>query len=275
MSLGPRGELVAEQTTADLARESRRAARALLEPASGSATGLRDAAARARLVCGGAGRLRIGAVPMPGPNLLTPRDIGYRVGTAGARAAITDAAGRSRLDGAEDLLRRCGIASRGAAARPRVGRLRRDCSTPPATARRPPTPTRRDDPMLLFFTSGTVSYPKMVQQPSLLRAGPRRDRALLARPAARRPPLDGLRHRLGQGGVGRAVRPVARAGDRGAGRARQARRRHDPRDPRASRHHVLLRAADALPAARPGRFRRHDLSRCAIARAPASRSTRR
>jgi acetyl-CoA synthetase len=30
----------------------------------------------------------------------------------------------------------------------------------------PTRPTRREDPMLIFFTSGTVSYPKMVQQPA-------------------------------------------------------------------------------------------------------------
>ncbi len=67
--------------------------------------------------------------------------------------------------------------------------------------------------MILFFTSGTVSYPKMVQHAALLRARPRRDRALLARPAAGRPALDRDRHRLGEGGLGRAVRAVARARD--------------------------------------------------------------
>ena len=44
----------------------------------------------------------------------------------------------------------------------------------------PSDPTGRDDPMLVFFTSGTVSYPKMVLHPQSYALGSRCDRAILA-----------------------------------------------------------------------------------------------
>jgi acetyl-CoA synthetase len=103
VSLDGRGEVVAEQTVADLARESRRAARALLS------LGIRKGdpvfvmlphvpAWYAAVL----GAIRIGAVPMPGTNQLTPRDIAYRLRSADAVAAITDAAGVEKIDAIED-----------------------------------------------------------------------------------------------------------------------------------------------------------------------------
>jgi acetyl-CoA synthetase len=126
------------------------------------------------------GAIRIGAVVAPAPNMLTPRDIGYRVGTLGAVAAITDAGGAERLDAAPaDQVAglRTRIAWDGEGRDGRVG----DGGGEDAGARpgwedldalldaagdgeTPAAPTRREDPILIFFTSGTVSYPKMAQQ---------------------------------------------------------------------------------------------------------------
>jgi len=187
VSLDGAGGVVAEQTTADLARESRRAARALA--AAGIGKGDRVFVMLPRVPAWYAavlGAIRIGAVVAPAPNMLTPRDIGYRVGTLGAVAAITDAGGAERLDAAPegtDSLRvkiawhagdRIGggdvgtgaLDARESAFGAPDGWLDFDALLDAAgDGETPASPTSATDPMLIFFTSGTVSYPKMVQQP--------------------------------------------------------------------------------------------------------------
>jgi acetyl-CoA synthetase len=165
VSLDGAGGVVAEQTAADLALESRRAARALLD--AGVKKGDRVFIMLPRVPAwytAMLGAIRIGAVVMPAPNMLTPRDIGYRVGTAGASVAITDAGGAARLDAAEEELAslRLKIAWGGGG----DGWLDLDAMLGAAgDGEVPEAPTRATDPMVIFFTSGTVSYPKMVQQP--------------------------------------------------------------------------------------------------------------
>jgi acyl-coenzyme A synthetase/AMP-(fatty) acid ligase len=156
------GHLVAEETVEDLARESRRAARALL--ALGVTKGDHVFVMLPRVPAWYAamlGAIRIGAVPLPGPNLLTSRDIAYRIGRAEAVAAITDPAGAERIDAIEEDLPL--LAHRVCAGDRRPGwssfeELMEAAGDGPV----PKAPTRREDPMLLYFTSGTVSYPKMV-----------------------------------------------------------------------------------------------------------------
>ena len=166
VSLDGGGAAVAEQTTADLARESRRCARALA--ALGIGKGDRVFVMLPRVPAWYAavlGAIRIGAVIAPAPNMLTPRDIGYRVGTLGAVAAIVDAGGAERLDAAPEGTGslRVKVAWGGTApAGWHDFELLLDAAGDGDT---PADPTRREDPMLIFFTSGTVSYPKMVQQP--------------------------------------------------------------------------------------------------------------
>ncbi len=169
VSLDGAGETVAEQSVADLAREARRCARALA--AAGIGKGDRVFVMLPRVPAWYAavlGAIRIGAVVAPAPNMLTPRDIGYRVGTLGAVAAIVDAGGAERLDAAPDGTDslRVKIAWDPTAA-PRPRWLDFDSLLDAAgDGEAPADPTRREDPMLIFFTSGTVSYPKMVQQPA-------------------------------------------------------------------------------------------------------------
>ena len=165
VSLGPNGETVAEHTVQQLAAESRRGARALLElgvrPGDPVFIMLpRVPAWYAAML----GAIRIGAVVMPGTNQLTARDIAYRIGAADAVVAITGAAGVQKIDSiGEDLpsLRQRIAWDAGAP----EGWHDFDAICAAGDGPTPESPTSRDDPMILFFTSGTVSYPKMVMQP--------------------------------------------------------------------------------------------------------------
>jgi acyl-coenzyme A synthetase/AMP-(fatty) acid ligase len=160
LSLDAAGDVVALQSISELARATREAARALL--AAGVTKGDRVFVMLPRVpewYAAMLGCMRIGAVPMPGPNLLTPKDVKDRVARAGAVGAITDVAGAEKVDatGASLAVKLCvGDAPDGwmdfAGACTQAG----DGETPQ-------DPTHRDDPLLLYFTSGTVSAPKMVQ----------------------------------------------------------------------------------------------------------------
>ncbi|MGE4425447.1 MAG: acyl-CoA synthetase [Solirubrobacteraceae bacterium] len=162
LSLGPDGAERHLHTAASLAEASRRTARALLHRGIGKGDRVFVMLPRIHqwydvlLGC-----MRIGAVPMPGPNLLTAKDIADRLARGDARAVITDPSGAARVDDADDgstPTRLCVGGSRGwddfDAACEAVG----DGDVPSDV-------TGRDDPLLLYFTSGTVSAPKMVQHP--------------------------------------------------------------------------------------------------------------
>ncbi|WP_354700563.1 Acetyl-coenzyme A synthetase [Paraconexibacter sp. AEG42_29] len=159
LSLDGAGEVVLLQSIGELAQATREAARALL--AAGIQKGDHVFVMLPRVpewYAAMLGAMRIGAVPMPGPNLLTPKDIKDRIARGDAVAAITDAAGAVKVDetGAELRAKFCVGGAEGwtdfSAACAEAG----DGETPQ-------DPTHRDDPLLLYFTSGTVSAPKMVQ----------------------------------------------------------------------------------------------------------------
>jgi acyl-coenzyme A synthetase/AMP-(fatty) acid ligase len=166
ISLGPKGETVAEHTAAQLAAESRRAARALLELGVRKGDPVfimlpRVPAWYAAML----GAIRIGAVVMPGTNQLTARDIAYRVNAADATVAITSADGAEKIDAIETDMPslRTRIAWRASG---REGWHDFDALLDEAgDGEVPESPTSREDPMILFFTSGTVSYAKMVMHP--------------------------------------------------------------------------------------------------------------
>jgi acyl-coenzyme A synthetase/AMP-(fatty) acid ligase len=165
VSIGAGGELVAEQSVSDLARESRRMARALI--AMGIGKGDRMLVMLPRVPAwytAMLGAIRIGAVPIPTPNLSTGRDITYRAKAAGAIAIVTDAAGAAKVDEVAGELLTIRNFVRWApdhSARGHWQDLDRVLDHA-GDGETPPNPTGRDDPMLIFFTSGTVSYPKMV-----------------------------------------------------------------------------------------------------------------
>jgi acetyl-CoA synthetase len=165
VSLDAEGAMVAEHSAADLASEARRAARALAELGVKKRDPVfimlpRIPAFYAALL----GSMRIGAIPMPGTNQLTSRDISYRLHSADAVVAITDSVGVEKVDAIADpppsLAHR--IAWGGGDGWHDFASLMEEASD----GQVPESPTSRSDPLLLYFTSGTVSYPKMVLHPS-------------------------------------------------------------------------------------------------------------
>ncbi len=104
------------------------------------------------------GCFELGAVPMPGTTLLMPKDIAYRISAADATVAVTDAVGAERVDASGvDLGTKLIVGSE----RPGWIRWETAAATQPSTAATV-DPTAADDPLLLYFTSGTTAYPKMV-----------------------------------------------------------------------------------------------------------------
>src|SRR5579859_136581 len=157
VSLDGQGAEVAEQTVAELAADSRRAARALTELGIGKGDPVfimlpRVPAWYAALL----GAMRVGAVPMPGTNQLTSRDIAYRLQRADAVAVITDGAGAEKVNAISDRpssLREM-IAWGGAEDWHDFDALLEAAGD----GETPQSPTSRSDPLLLYFTSGTVSH---------------------------------------------------------------------------------------------------------------------
>ena len=107
------------------------------------------------------GLMKLGALPMPGTTLLTPKDIEYRINTAEAVMAITDAENASKVDeaaGGCPMLEHLVVVNG-----ERRGWISysEDMSVASSSLNNV-EPTRSDDPLLIYFTSGTVGYPKMV-----------------------------------------------------------------------------------------------------------------
>jgi acyl-coenzyme A synthetase/AMP-(fatty) acid ligase len=156
------GELMARHTAADLARDARRFASALAALGVGKGDTVLIILPRIpQWYAAMLGAIRLGAIASPGTGQLTSRDISYRIRSAEAKVAITDAAGAAKVDAIDDDLpsvsHRIAVGAAGGAWLD-FDKLMADASgegLPRAT-------TSKDDPVLLFFTSGTVSYPKRV-----------------------------------------------------------------------------------------------------------------
>ena len=174
VAVGPDGGDARHLSFADLARSSDRAARFLA--GLGVAKGDRVFVMLPRvpdwydvvLGC-----IKLGAVPMPATTLLTPRDIAYRLNSAEASVVVVDAEGTTKVDqvaaDCPSLRTRVYLAGGGYGGIPddprgRAGGWVSWAEGLAAAGDGPPEaePTSADDPMLLYFTSGTVAYPKMV-----------------------------------------------------------------------------------------------------------------
>lgn len=107
------------------------------------------------------GIIRAGMVAMPGTMLLTPKDVAYRFRSADVTAILTDSEGAEKVDSlTEDFpaLREKIIV----ADQPRVGWRDYERIVSDAAPLGEPVRTRWDEPSLIYFTSGTTGYPKMV-----------------------------------------------------------------------------------------------------------------
>ena len=104
---------------------------------------------------------KLGALPMPATTLLTPGDIEYRVNRAEAVMAITDGENAAKV---EQAAGGCGtlkhLLATGEDRRGWLSYLR--MVTDGSATLDGVESTRSDDPLLIYFTSGTVGYPKMV-----------------------------------------------------------------------------------------------------------------
>ena len=107
------------------------------------------------------GMMKLGVLPMPATTLCTPRDIEYRVNLAEAAAVITDPENATKVETAAGAcpslkyLVMVGGDKRGWIS---FDEKMAEASTRLENVER----TRSNDPMLIYFTSGTVGYPKMV-----------------------------------------------------------------------------------------------------------------
>ena len=100
------------------------------------------------------GLIRLGAVPVPGTPLLTPRDLRYRLDAADIGAVITDAEGTAKLTDFDGVRLVAGQAT--------PGWLDFDAGVAAAATEYTDEPIRGDEPGILFFTSATTGHPKMV-----------------------------------------------------------------------------------------------------------------
>lgn len=163
------GEIVAKLTFGDLSRSSNRFANVLrgLGARRGDLAYVMIARIPAwyDVVIGCA---KAGIVAMPATNLLTPKDIEYRINAAGARFAIVTDDNAAKVDAVRAAcpsLERLVVVPRAAAAgsAPQPGWTALDEAMDAASETFvPDRPTRADEPLLVYFTSGTTSVPKMV-----------------------------------------------------------------------------------------------------------------
>ena len=108
------------------------------------------------------GCFQIGAVPMPGTTQLMPKDQQYRINRAEASAAVCDVEGAQRLDAVKTECPSLGslfVVGGEVDGWVSFGPALEVQSAEPAAVE----PTTPNDPLLLYFTSGTTGGPKMVQ----------------------------------------------------------------------------------------------------------------
>lgn len=163
-SLSHDSTIVDSQTAAELACKSRQAARALLHLGVRKGDFVFIMLPRVSAwYFAMLGVMRIGAVAMPAPNLLTPKDIAYRLRRGRALTVITDRVGATKVEesGNEQSLERKICWSVNGSSPPGWTDFAKALEAA-GDGPTPEQPTRATDPLLVYFTSGTVSYPKMV-----------------------------------------------------------------------------------------------------------------
>src|SRR5579863_1037959 len=100
--------------------------------------------------------MKLGLVVIPATTLLAPADIEDRLARGKARFIVADAADAGKFAGLGENVARIAVGEAPAGWSP-FARLRQADS-----AFTPSSPTHADDPLLLYFTSGTTARPKLV-----------------------------------------------------------------------------------------------------------------
>ena|SRR5581483_6189139 len=135
------------------------------------------------------GLMKLGAIPIPCTTLLTPKDIQFRAEVAEAQGFITDAEGAPKFDQVRNecpTIKYAILVDQSNTERAGWTNYHQIVERAPAEFTGPKT--RSDDPCLVYFTSGTVGYPKMVLH-THARTNRCRDRSFPQQAAAtRRPP---------------------------------------------------------------------------------------
>ena len=98
-------------------------------------------------------------VPVPGTTLLTPRDIEYRINVSEARIAVIDP---DNVDKIESVRRDCPSLERVVVVGQAGGPASYEELVRNASADLPHPHNLSSDPLVVYFTSGTTGYPKMV-----------------------------------------------------------------------------------------------------------------
>ncbi len=111
------------------------------------------------------GLMKLGAIPIPCTTLLTPKDIQFRAEVAEVQGIITDGDGAAKFD---TVRNECPTIKYTIVVEPNADVAGREgwISYSQIVEKASPTfngpKTNSDDPCLVYFTSGTVGYPKMV-----------------------------------------------------------------------------------------------------------------
>jgi acetyl-CoA synthetase len=100
--------------------------------------------------------MKLGAVVIPAATLLMPDDLADRLDRGGARHVVTSAADTAKFDGFKQELTRIALGDAP------TGWHRYDRLLNAPAAFTPDAETNVDDPLLLYFTSGTTAKPKLV-----------------------------------------------------------------------------------------------------------------
>jgi acyl-coenzyme A synthetase/AMP-(fatty) acid ligase len=109
------------------------------------------------------GCFKVGAVPMPAANILVPRDVEYRVNQAEASVAVMWHENAAKIDEVRVACPSLRHLVCIGAERPGWHAYEALCAAAsPLLARTEVATTRADDNLLIYFTSGTTKFPKMV-----------------------------------------------------------------------------------------------------------------
>ncbi|MGF6755648.1 AMP-binding protein [Paraburkholderia sp. GAS42] len=101
--------------------------------------------------------MKLGAIVLPAATQLSPDDVRDRVQIGGARYVVVDSGELAKFDTIDAGVKRISVGT------PREGWIDLGAAYDASPSFEPDGPTHASDPMLLYFTSGTTSKPKLVE----------------------------------------------------------------------------------------------------------------